>query len=101
LRGRSDSLDAAVGLDEHLTKGRAGEVGEFDGLEAGPQALDWVQLRAEAGRRSTTSQDRWAASQARIARLRWAGRPSHSKVAFSPPRNLRNSPRTSMRVSVS
>jgi hypothetical protein len=38
------------------------------------------------GSRSTTSQDRWVASQVRIARLRWAGSPSHNKVAFSPPR---------------
>jgi hypothetical protein len=44
-------------------------------------ALDRVQLRRLRRRRSTTSQDRWVASQARIALLRWTGNPSHSKVA--------------------
>jgi hypothetical protein len=44
VRGGSDSLDAAVGLGDHLTKGRAGEVGELDGLEAGPQPLDRVEV---------------------------------------------------------
>src|SRR4029434_7439317 len=51
--------------------------------------------------RSTTSQERWLRIQARMARLRWAGSPSHSRVAFSPPRNRRSSLSTSMRVSVS
>jgi hypothetical protein len=32
----------AVGLVDHLGEGRAGEVGQLDGLEARPQALDRV-----------------------------------------------------------
>jgi hypothetical protein len=40
-------------------------------------------------------------SQTRIATLLWDGLPSHSSVAFSPPRNLRSSPSTWIRLSVS
>ena len=44
-----DPLDAAVGLVDHLGQGRATEVGELDGLEAGPQPLHRVQLRCLGG----------------------------------------------------
>jgi hypothetical protein len=100
VRGPADPLDAAVGLVDHLTKRRAGEVGELHSLEAGPQPLDRVEVGRVAGSRSTTSQCRWLFSQARMAALRWAGRPSHSSVAFSPPRNVRSSPRTWIRLAV-
>jgi hypothetical protein len=46
MRGAADPVDAAVGLVENLGQGRAGEVGQLDGLEAGPQVLDRVQLRS-------------------------------------------------------
>ena len=49
MRGVTHPLDAAVGLADHLGQGRASEVGELDGLEAGPQALDRVQLRRVGG----------------------------------------------------
>ena len=45
-------------------------------------------------------QRRWVASQAGMALLRCDGSPSHSRVAFSPPRNRRGSPSTSIRRSV-
>jgi hypothetical protein len=61
-----------VGLVDHLGQGRDGEAGQLPGLEAGPQALNRGELRAEAGRRSTTSQDRWVRIQARMAVLRQA-----------------------------
>jgi hypothetical protein len=70
VRGRSDSLDAAVGLGEHLTMGRAGEVGELDGLRLDHSPSTGLRSGAYAGSRSTTSQDRWVRSQASIARLR-------------------------------
>jgi hypothetical protein len=44
--GRSESLDAAVSLGEHLTKGQAGGVGELDGLEAGPSPSTWPSTPA-------------------------------------------------------
>jgi len=90
-----------VGLVDHLGQGRDGEAGQLPGLEAGPQALNRGELRAEAGRRSTTSQDRWMRIQARMAVLGWVGRPSHTSVAFSPPRTRRRSLRTWIRRSVS
>ena len=49
MRGVTHPLDAAVGLADHLGQGRASEVRELDGLEAGPQALDRVQLRRVGG----------------------------------------------------
>jgi hypothetical protein len=45
MRRPSDPLDALVGLGDGLGQGRCGEVGQLDGLEAGPQALGRVQLR--------------------------------------------------------
>jgi hypothetical protein len=99
--GLAGPLDAAMRLVDHLGRGRPSEVGQLDGVAAGPQALDRVQLRGGAGSRSTTSQDRWVASQARMARLRWARSPSHSSVAFSPPRNRRSPSRTWIGLSVS
>src|SRR5215211_5166519 len=41
---------------------------------------------AYPGKYSTASQERWRPSQWRMARLRWAGSPSHTSVAFCPPR---------------
>jgi hypothetical protein len=89
------------GLVDHLGQGRDGEVGQLPGLEAGPKPSTGVSSGAEAGRRSTTSQDRWVRIQARMARLGWAGRPSHTSVAISPPRTRRSSLRTWIRRSMS
>jgi hypothetical protein len=55
-----------VGLVDHLGQGRDGEVGQLPGLEAGPKPSTGVSSGAEAGRRSTTSQDRWVRIQARM-----------------------------------
>jgi hypothetical protein len=38
-----------VGLVDHLGQGRHGEVGQLDGLEAGPQALDRVEVGRVGG----------------------------------------------------
>jgi len=74
LRRLADPLDAPlVGLVDHLGRGRDGEVGQLPGLEAGPKPSTGVSSGAEAGRRSTTSQDRWVRIQARMAVLGWAG----------------------------
>src|SRR5215217_9374197 len=98
----ADPLDALVGLGDHLGQGRR-EVRLANStafrLDHSPSV--GFSSGAYAGSRSTTSQDRWVFNQARIAPLRWDGSPSHNKVAFSPPRNRRNSLRTSIRVSVS
>jgi hypothetical protein len=56
---------------------------------------------AYPGSRSTTSQSRSVARNAAIAQLRWAGSPSHSSVAFSPPRNPRSPRGTATRLAVS
>src|SRR5215218_1928200 len=56
---------------------------------------------AYPGSRSTTSQSRCEATNAAIAVLRWAGSPSHSTVAFWPPRNTRSCLRASIRLTVS
>ena len=47
--GPPDAVDAAVGLVDHPSQGRAGEVAQLDGLEAGPQPLDRVELRGLGG----------------------------------------------------
>jgi hypothetical protein len=44
MRRPPDTVDAAVGLGDDLGQGRATEVGQLDGLEAGPQALGRVEL---------------------------------------------------------
>jgi hypothetical protein len=41
-----DAVNASMGLLDDFGQGRAGEVGQLDGLEAGPQALGRIQLRA-------------------------------------------------------
>jgi hypothetical protein len=46
VRRPPDAVNALVGLVDDLGQGRATEVGQLDGLEAGPQALGRVQLRA-------------------------------------------------------
>jgi hypothetical protein len=68
--------------------GRQGQVGQFHGLEAGPQPLDSVQVGAWAGRRSMASQDCWVFNQTRMALLRQAGSPSHSSVERLEPQGL-------------
>jgi hypothetical protein len=51
VRRPSDPLDALMGLVNHLGQGATGEVGQLHGLEAGPQALDRVELADDqAGR---------------------------------------------------
>jgi hypothetical protein len=42
-------IQAIMSLVDHLGQGWATEVGQLDGLEAGPQALDRVQLRGVGG----------------------------------------------------
>jgi len=49
LRRLTDPLDALVGLVDHLGQGRDGEIGQLHGLEAGPQALNRVELRGVGG----------------------------------------------------
>jgi hypothetical protein len=56
---------------------------------------------AYAGSRSTTSHERWLRIQARMAWLQWDGSPSHSSVAFAPPKDFRSPPSTSISRSVS
>jgi hypothetical protein len=48
VRGAADPLDALVDLGDHLSKRRASEVGEFDGLQARPQPLR-VEVRRICG----------------------------------------------------
>src|SRR5215211_2068145 len=50
---------------------------------------------------STSSQACWSASQAAIARLRWAGRLSHTRVTEAPPSSRSSAPTTPMSWSVS
>jgi hypothetical protein len=49
VRRPSDPLDALMGLVDHLGQGGTGEVGQLHGLEAGPQALDRVELAHDQG----------------------------------------------------
>jgi hypothetical protein len=49
VRGAADPLDALVDLGDHLSKRRASEVGEFDGLQARPQPLNRVEVRRICG----------------------------------------------------
>jgi hypothetical protein len=51
VRRPLDAVNASMGLLDNLGQGRAGEVGQLDGLEGGPQALGWVQLRGVGGQR--------------------------------------------------
>jgi hypothetical protein len=52
--GSPDAVDALVGLVDHLGQGRATKVGQLHRLEAGPQALDRVQLRRHPARSGGT-----------------------------------------------
>ena len=83
-------LDAQLGLLHHVLEGGADEVCELAPFSHDHRPSTGLSSGAWAGSRATTSQCRWVFNQACMARLRWAGRPSHNSVAF-PPRKRRSS----------
>jgi hypothetical protein len=86
----ADSGDAVAGGVQDFPDRVAGQVGQLHILEVGPQPLHRVQVVGVAGQVSTASQWRWPSSQARISRLWWAGRLSHTSVTGAPRRKRRN-----------
>jgi hypothetical protein len=77
LRRAPDPLDARMRLLDHLHQDRRGEVGQLHGLQARLQALDRVEVGAQADSCSTTSRDRWVFNRLGMAVLRWpVGRPT-------------------------
>jgi hypothetical protein len=48
VRCPAHALDATLSLLDDLAEGRRGQVGQPDGLEARPQALDRVEFRRAA-----------------------------------------------------
>jgi pimeloyl-ACP methyl ester carboxylesterase len=82
--GVADPLDATLGRGGDLLQRATCQVGQVHPLRLDHSASTGFSSGAYPGSRSATSQDRWQRSQAAIARLRWAGSPSHSRVAFCP-----------------
>src|SRR4029453_10345202 len=92
--GVADPLDATLGRRKGVVEGVGGPVGQLHAWRLAHSGSTGLRSGAKAGSGSTTSQDRWPRSQARIAWLRWAGSPSHTSVAFCPPRKRRSPSRS-------
>lgn len=44
VRGPTDPIDPTVGLLDHFTKGQTGKASGLDGIQAGPQRLDRLDV---------------------------------------------------------
>jgi hypothetical protein len=89
-------------LLDHFAEGGDGEVGQLAALalEVGPQPFYRVEVGCVGGQALDHQPVPLAGDNACISLLQWAGRPSHSRVTFCPPRKQRSSPSTPIRVSV-
>src|SRR5436190_19500594 len=102
MGGAANPVDTTLGGPDDLLEGVTSEIGQLAALalEVAPQRLGRVELRGIAGQPLHHQPMALVGNDARILLLRWAASPSHSTVAFCPPRKRRSSPSTPIRLSV-